>query len=85
MKKIRLKNLKLEASEMLGRNQLKTILGGYGGSCAVFVRSNGGSGSGYWSGCAYSVDAAQFYYSGSWTFSGGWTTTGYCCASCSHC
>ena len=29
MKKIRLKNLKLEASEMLGRNQLKTVfLGG---------------------------------------------------------
>jgi hypothetical protein len=28
MKKIRLKNLKLEVSEMLGRNQLKTVLGG---------------------------------------------------------
>ena len=36
MKKIRLKNLKLEASEMLGRNQLKTGLGGYqyNGGCA---------------------------------------------------
>ena len=30
MKKLSLKNLKFEASEMLGRNQLKTVLGGYG-------------------------------------------------------
>ena len=29
MRKLSLKNLKLEASEMLGRNQLKTVLGGY--------------------------------------------------------
>ena len=28
MKKLSLKNLKLEASEMLGRNQLKTVFGG---------------------------------------------------------
>ena len=38
MKKLSLKNLKFEASEMLGRNQLKTVLGGYGPDgfdCAV--------------------------------------------------
>ena len=38
MRKLSLKNLKLEASEMLGRNQLKTVLGGYkpdGFDCAV--------------------------------------------------
>ena len=31
MKKLSLKNLKLEATDMLQRNQLKTVLGGYGG------------------------------------------------------
>lgn len=31
MKKISLKNLKLEASDMLQRSQLKTVFGGYGG------------------------------------------------------
>ena len=31
MKKLSLKNLKLEASDMLQRNQLKTVFGGYGG------------------------------------------------------
>ncbi|WP_139059048.1 hypothetical protein [Polaribacter reichenbachii] len=31
MKKLSLKQLKLDATEMLERNQLKTILGGYGG------------------------------------------------------
>lgn len=38
MKKLSLKNLKFEASEMLGRNQLKTVLGGYkpdGFDCAI--------------------------------------------------
>jgi len=38
MRKLSLKNLKLEASEMLGRNQLKTVLGGYkpdGFDCAI--------------------------------------------------
>ena len=34
MRKLSLKNLKLEASEMLGRNQLKTVFGGYGSHCA---------------------------------------------------
>jgi len=31
MKKLSLKNLKLEASDLLQRNQLKTVFGGYGG------------------------------------------------------
>jgi hypothetical protein len=31
MKKLSLKNLKLEANDMLQRNQLKSILGGHGG------------------------------------------------------
>ena len=33
MKKLSLKNLKLEANDMLQRNQLKTVFGGYSGSC----------------------------------------------------
>lgn len=32
MKKLSLKNLKLEASDKLQRNQLKTVYGGYGGT-----------------------------------------------------
>lgn len=31
MKKLSLKNLKLEANDMLQRNQLKSVFGGYGG------------------------------------------------------
>ena len=31
MKKLILKNLKLEATDLLQRNQLKTVFGGYGG------------------------------------------------------
>tara|TARA_R110002049_G_scaffold65035_1_gene170954 strand:+ start:85181 stop:85417 length:237 start_codon:yes stop_codon:yes gene_type:complete len=38
MKKLSLKNLNLEASDMLQRNQLKSVFGGYGepvGSCTA--------------------------------------------------
>ena len=42
MKKLSLKNLKFEASEMLGRNQLKTVLGGYsGGSSCKAICEDG--------------------------------------------
>ena len=34
MKKLSLKNLKFEASEIVRRNQLKTVLGGYNPGCA---------------------------------------------------
>ena len=43
MKKLSLKNLKLETNDMLQRNQLKTVFGGYaypGGSCCVTVVGN---------------------------------------------
>ena len=33
MKKLSLKNLEFEANELLQRNQLKTVVGGYGHNC----------------------------------------------------
>ena len=35
MKKLNLKNLKLDADDMLQREQLKTVFGGYSGGCWV--------------------------------------------------
>ncbi|TGV03115.1 TIGR04149 family rSAM-modified RiPP [Flavivirga rizhaonensis] len=35
MKKLKLKNLKLDANNILKRNQLKTLFGGYDGSCTT--------------------------------------------------
>ena len=71
MKKISLKNLKFEASEILRRNQLKTVLGGYGdetGSCGW--RSADGS----TVNCGYSYADVSFWQ----TYHGGY----YCCQSC---
>jgi len=58
MRKLSLKNLKLEASEMLGRNQLKTVLGGYGAqsaNCKVVCKN--GSKEGIYS-CSAASDLA---------------------------
>lgn len=45
MRKLSLKNLKLEVNDMLQRNQLKTVFGGYGGygasSCSADCTKNG--------------------------------------------
>jgi len=35
MKKLSLKKLKLESADLLQRNELKTVLGGYGGGTAT--------------------------------------------------
>ena len=70
MRKLSLKNLKLEASEMLGRNELKTVLGGYGvdpGSCGW--RSADGS----TVNCGYSYADVSYWV----TYYGGY----YCCQS----
>lgn len=43
MKKLSLKNLKLEANNMLERNQLKTIFGGYGATqCWAHIQYDDG-------------------------------------------
>lgn len=59
MKKLSLKNLKLEASDMLQRNQLKSVFGGYSGGYSGVCENgktpvpyswdcgDGNSGSGY--------------------------------------
>lgn len=63
MKKISLKNLKLEAGDMLQRNQLKSVIGGHYGidTCSSHGYNNGNysfnGGNGY-SGCV-SYAAAQ--------------------------
>ncbi len=95
MKKLSLKQLKLDASEMLERNQLKTVFGGdygSGGTCKVYVRpadTSPGDPSGYWTDCLYSVDEAQSMYNagffggyGGGGFNGDWLVTGYRCQSC---
>lgn len=41
MKKLSLKKLKLEASDMLQRNQLKSVFGGYRGSEETCIANNG--------------------------------------------
>jgi len=94
MKKLSLKNLKLEVNDILQREQLKTVFGGYvnDGDCRIFVRmvdSNGNeTGQNYWTDKIYSVESAQEYYDGGsgdiWyggTY-GNYKVTGYCCQSC---
>ena len=72
MKKLSLKNLKLEASEMLGRNQLKTVLGGYqyNGGCAYQ------GGNGYFGVVSQNMSANEAQW-GSYKTGGRW-----CCSSC---
>lgn len=83
MKKLKLNQLKLQDGDLLERNDLKDVYGGSGsGCCRVFVRSNGGSGSGYWSGTTYSVEFARSSYTSSQEWQNGYVTTGYCCYSC---
>jgi hypothetical protein len=83
MKKLSLKNLKLTSQDLLQRDQLKAVFGGY--SCSVFVHTANGS---YWSAQTYSVEYAQEAYSTGgdslWGGHGnaGYSVTGYCCAHC---
>lgn len=64
---------------MLSRDEMRQIKGGSGGSpCRIFIRLN--SVANYWTGCNYSVSAAQFHYGSH--YSSGYRVTGYCCASC---
>ncbi len=73
MKKLSLKNLKLEANDMLQRNQLKTVLGGYGGgSCQSWINGQHYTG--------LSVSDAQGDYQ--FCVDNGYSGCGYCCASC---
>lgn len=39
MRKLDLKNLKSNANDLLQREQLKTVVGGYGGGCHVLCNS----------------------------------------------
>ncbi len=77
MKKLRLKNLKLEANDMLQRNQLKTVLGGYGGYGGPCDDNPSGS-CGYNNAmgeiCGLSEDCAKDQVA---QFGGNW-----CCESC---
>ncbi len=43
MKKLSLKNLKLEASDRLERNQLKSVFGGYGGTLECRCKNKNGA------------------------------------------
>lgn len=82
MKKLNLKSLNLGASDLLNRQELKTVFGGYtDNDCKIFIRTR--SGANYWSGRSYSVSKAQEYYdtNGDWLV-GGYRVTGYCCANC---
>ena len=80
----KLGKLKLLPEKMLSHEALVSFKGGSGGGggCSIFVRSNNGTGSGYWSQPIYSVSEAQNHYHTGSTWSGGYKTTGYCCASC---
>ncbi|MEW4924703.1 hypothetical protein [Algibacter sp. 2305UL17-15] len=85
MKKLSLKSLKLEAGDMLQRDQLKTVFGGYG--CSVYYTENGVS---QWSAQTLTVSQAQSAYNsgGDELFNGhgnpSITVSGYCCASCNE-
>ncbi|MEP5338176.1 MAG: hypothetical protein ABJL44_07900 [Algibacter sp.] len=82
MKKLSLKNLKLETSDLLKRKQLKTVFGGnYGDGCQIAVSDSNGNFS-YWSDAIYSVSEAQSAYNNNTHYSDGSQATGYCCASC---
>lgn len=83
MKKLNLKNLKLEAENMLERTQLKTVFGGnYGGyGCAIAMRNSDGSWKG-WSAPVYSYEDAYGAYSSGTNYNDGSYASGYCCASC---
>ena len=70
MKKLSLKNLKLEANDMLQRNQLKTVLGGYGGSGGGTCGYNNAYG---WD-CNVTKEVAKGEYD---NYGGNW-----CCDSC---
>lgn len=53
-----------------------------GSTCQVYVRSDCGAGSGYWSSKLYTVTEAQCHYNNGTIWDGSYKTTGYCCSSC---
>ncbi len=75
MKKLSLKKLKLESSDLLQRNELKTVFGGEYNECQALV-----NGQLYF---GLSVSTAQSFYNQG--VSGGYgDNSAYCCASCSE-
>lgn len=70
MKKLSLKNLEFEANELLQRNQLKRVLGGYSAPGSCGWRSADGS----TVNCGYSYDDVSYWVN----YYGGY----YCCSSC---